>query len=63
MPFSVVIVICLAFLVLAIVGFIILFHALADAKMAQIEELLSPIEQTPASCLKETLSILRYLRL
>ena len=62
-PFSVVIVICLAFLVLAIVGFIILFHALADAKMAQIGELLSPIEQTPASCLKEALSILRYLRL
>lgn len=62
-PFSVVIVICLAFLVLAIIGFIILFHSLANAKITQIEELLRAAEQVPVSLQKEAVRIFGYLRL
>ena len=39
-PFSVVIVICIAFLVLAVIGFVILFNALANSKVSQMEEVL-----------------------
>ena len=39
-PFSVVIVICIAFLVLAVIGFVILFNALANSKVSQMEEIL-----------------------
>ncbi len=43
-PFSVVIVICIAFLVLAIAGFCILFAMLSDAKLTEVSTVLSYME-------------------
>lgn len=61
-PFSVVIVICIAFLVLAIIGFVILFNTLYNGKLAQIALPLADMEQIKISfrtIVTETVGFLR----
>ena len=61
-PFSVVIVICIAFLALAIIGFVILFYSLANAKVTlpEAQAFLSFAEQAPSTLREEACRFIGY---
>ena len=62
-PFSVVIVICIAFLVLAIIGFVILFNTLYNGKLAQTTFPLADMEQIRFSFRAMLTETIKFLRL